>query len=107
MLENVNGKRIIEPDPDVAPIIIQIFQCYATVQCSIAEITERVRQSGLVSRGARKPISQSNINNVLRKRIYTCDFDWNGKTYQGSHQPLIPTGVFDRVEEQALGPNVA
>src|SRR5882724_493130 len=94
-----NGKRIIEPDPDIAPIITQIFDWYATGQCSIAEITERVRQAGLVSRGARKPISKSNINNVLRKRIYTGDFDWNGKTYRGSHQPLIPNGVFDRVQE--------
>lgn len=84
---------------DVAPIIIQIFEWYATGQCSIAEITERVRQAGLVSRGARKPISKSNINNVLRKRIYTGDFDWNGKTYRGSHQPLISTEVFDRVHE--------
>lgn len=94
-----NGKRIIEPDPDVAPIIIQIFQWYATGQCSIAEITQRVRQAGLVSRGARKPISKSNINNVLRKRIYTGDFDWNGKTYRGSHQPLVSMGLFDRVQE--------
>ena len=94
-----NGKRIIEPDPDVAPIIVQIFEWYATGQCSIADITERVRQAGLVSRGPRKPISKSNINNVLRKRIYTGDLDWNGKTYRGSHQPLIPTGIFDRVQE--------
>jgi site-specific DNA recombinase len=94
-----NGKKIIELDPDVAPIIIQIFQWYATGQCSIAEITERVRQAGLVSRGARKPISKSNINNVLRKRIYTGDFDWNGKTYRGSHEPLISMGLFDRVQE--------
>ncbi|MGH9907490.1 MAG: recombinase family protein, partial [Pyrinomonadaceae bacterium] len=94
-----NGKRIIESDPDVAPIIIQIFEWYATGQCSIAEITQRVRQAGLVSRGARKPISKSNINNVLRKRIYTGDFDWNGKTYRGSHQPLVSMGLFDRVQE--------
>ncbi len=66
-----NGKRIIEPDPDVAPIITQIFQWYATGQCSIAEVTERVSQAGLVSRGAKKPISKSNIHKLLlQKDLY-------------------------------------
>lgn len=94
-----NGKRIIEPDPDVAPIITQIFQWYATGQCSILAVTEKVRQAGLVSRGAKKPVSKSNIHKLLRKRVYTGDFDWNGKTYRGSHQPLISMGLFDRVQE--------
>src|SRR5713226_5962947 len=56
-----NGKRVVEPDPDVAPIITQIFQWYATGQCLIIEVTDRARQTGLVSRGAKKPISKSNI----------------------------------------------
>ena len=54
-----DGKRIIEPDPDIAPIITQIFQWYATRECSIMEVTDRARQTGLVSRGAKKPISKS------------------------------------------------
>jgi DNA invertase Pin-like site-specific DNA recombinase len=93
-----NGKRIIEPDPDLAPIITQVFQWYATGKCSIIEVSEKARQAGLVSRGAKKPISKSNIHKLLRKRVYTGDFDWNGKTYRGSHQPLISTELFDRVQ---------
>src|SRR5216684_8226657 len=54
-----NGKRVVEPDPDVAPMITQIFQWYATGNCSIIEVTDRARQTGLVSRGAKKPISKS------------------------------------------------
>lgn len=94
-----NGKRIIEADPDIAPIITQIFQWYASGECSIIEVTDRARQTGLVSRGAKTPISKSNIHKLLRKRVYTGDFDWNGKTYRGSHQPLISTELFDRVQE--------
>ncbi len=94
-----NGKRVIEPEPDIAPIITQIFRWYASGECSIIEVTDRARQRGLVSRGAKKPISKSNIHKLLRKRVYTGDFDWNGKTYRGSHQPLISTELFDRVQE--------
>jgi site-specific DNA recombinase len=94
-----NGKRVIEPDPDVSSLITQIFQWYATGQYSIADVTEKVRQAGLVSRGSKNPISKSNIHKLLRKRVYTGDFDWNGKTYRGSHEPLISMGLFDRVQE--------
>ena len=94
-----NGKRIIEPDPDVSSLVTQVFQWYATGQYSIADVTEMVRQAGLVSRGSKNPVSKSNIHKLLRKRVYTGDFDWNGKTYRGSHQPLISLGLFDRVQE--------
>ena len=41
-----NGKRIIEPDPDIAPIITQIFQWYATGNA----------QSPTLQRGFGKPV---------------------------------------------------
>lgn len=94
-----NGKRIVETDSHVAQIITQIFQWYATGHCSISEVTQRVEAAGLVSRGAKKPISKSNIHNLLRKRFYTGYFDWNGKTYKGSHEPLVSIELFDRVQK--------
>ena len=94
-----NGKRIVETDPDVAPIIKQIFQWYTTGNYSISEVTQRAEAAGLVSRGSKKSISKSNIHSLLRKRFYTGSFDWNGKTYKGSHEPLISIELFDRVQE--------
>jgi site-specific DNA recombinase len=94
-----NGKRIVEPNPEIAPIIKQIFEWYATGQCSLAEVTERACSAGLVSRHLKKPVSKSNIHYLLRKRFYTGDFDWKGKTYRGSHEPLISTGLYERVQE--------
>jgi len=94
-----NGKRIVEIDPDFGPIITQIFNWYATGYCSISEVTKQAEKIGLVSRGSRKPVSKSNIHKLLRKRFYTGYFDWNGKTYKGSHEPLISIELFDRVQE--------
>ena len=45
------------------------------------------------------PVSKSNIHKLLRKRFYTGDFDWKGKTYRGSHEPLVSTGLYERVQE--------
>ena len=69
------------------------------LNCSISEVTQRAEAAGLVSRGSKKPISKSNIHRLLRKRFYTGYFDWNGKTYKGSHEPLISIEHFDRVQE--------
>lgn len=94
-----NGKRIVEPDPEMAPIIKQIFEWYATGQCSLAEVTERACSAGLVSRQLKGPVAKSNIHKLLRKRFYTGDFDWKGRTYRGSHEPLVSTGLYERVQE--------
>jgi len=44
-------------------------------------------------------ISRSNVHRLLQSRVYTGDFDWNGRTYRGSHEPLISTALFERVQE--------
>ena len=94
-----SGKRVVEPDPDIAPIISQVFSWYGTGQCSISEVTNRAQAAGLVSRGSRKPVSKSNIHLLLRKRFYTGYFDWKGKTYKGSHEPLVSVALFERVQD--------
>ena len=96
------GKRIIEPDPNIAPIITRIFQWYATGNCSLAKLTEKAAKAGLLSR-SNKLIPKSNIHKLLRKRIYTGDFDWGGKTYHGNHEPLISQSLFERVQEILKG----
>ncbi|MDR3474088.1 MAG: recombinase zinc beta ribbon domain-containing protein [Devosia sp.] len=44
-------------------------------------------------------MSTSDVHRVLRKRIYTGDFDWKGKRYAGRHQPLVTQELWDRVQD--------
>ncbi len=39
------------------------------------------------------------VNKILRKLFYTGDFVWKGKTYRGTHEPLICRELWDRVQE--------
>jgi len=94
-----NGKRIIEPHPTQAPIIKQMFEWYATGQCSIDEVVRRAHVAGLRSRRTGQAMSRSNVHRLLQSRVYTGDFDWNNRTYRGSHEPLISTALFERVQE--------
>src|SRR5262249_23445860 len=45
-----DGKKIIEPDPDSAPIIARLFEWYATGTLSLKEAAQKARAAGLTYR---------------------------------------------------------
>ncbi|MBX3552908.1 MAG: recombinase family protein [Pseudolabrys sp.] len=40
----------------------------------------------------------STIHTILRNRLYTGWFEWNGKLIQGKHEALIPVELWERVQ---------
>src|SRR6516164_5097098 len=94
-----DGKKIIVSDPAVAPIVTKLFEWYATGKHSLKEAARMARDAGLVYRrsGAKVPVSI--VHSILRNRLYTGWFQWNGKLYQGKHEPLVPVGLWERVQE--------
>jgi site-specific DNA recombinase len=52
---------------------------------------------GLTLRG--RKFYSSVVHQILRKRLYAGDFDWNGTTYEGSHEPLVTREVWQRVQD--------
>ena len=38
------------------------------------------------------------VHHILRKRIYTGDFDFDGVTYNGTHAPLVSRETWERVQ---------
>jgi site-specific DNA recombinase len=93
-----DGKKIIATDPDVAPIVSQLFGWYATGQYSLQEVTRKARDVGLVYHrsGAKVPVSA--LHSILRNRLYTGQFEWNGKLIQGRHEPLVSVELWERVQ---------
>jgi site-specific DNA recombinase len=39
------------------------------------------------------------LHQILRKRLYMGDFDWDGTTYPGTHEPLVTRECWQRVQE--------
>jgi site-specific DNA recombinase len=93
-----NGKKIIEPDPQLAPIISRLFERYATGNYSLKEITKMALADGMVFRKSKDPVPKSTVHKILRNRIYTGDFDWDGKAYRGSHTPLVTRDLWEHVQ---------
>ena len=83
-----DGKKIIEPDPESAPIIARLFEWYATGTLSLKEAAQKARAAGLVYRKSGAPVPVSTVHTILRNRIYMGEFEWNGHLYLGKHQPL-------------------
>ena len=95
--ESPDGKRIIVPDPDTAPVIVILFVRFAIGRYSIKRFVAELNAEGVTLRGRR--LCSSTVHQILRKRLYMGDFDWNGLTYRGTHEPLVTRECWERVQE--------
>jgi site-specific DNA recombinase len=93
-----DGKRIIVPDPDIAPIIAHLFGWYASGTLSLKDTAEKARSAGLAYRRTGAAVPVSTIHLILRNRLYTGEFVWKGHLYKGRHQPLITRELWERVQ---------
>ncbi len=100
-----DGKKAIEPDPEVAPIIAKLFRWYATGESSLKDVTRMARTEGLVYRKSGNRVPVSTVHSILRNRIYTGEFDWKGQRYPGQHEPLVSIDLWERVQGVMDGRN--
>jgi site-specific DNA recombinase len=100
-----DGKKGIAVDPDQGPIITRLFEWYATGGYSLKEIGALARAEGLAYRKSQRPVPVSTVHKILRSRLYTGEFEWRGKVYQGSHEPLISKDLWASVQDILDGRN--
>ncbi len=97
-VDGADGKRRIVSDPDAAPVITELFERFSTGNYSLngKTLVKELNAEGCKLR-CRK-LCSSGVHQILRKRLYTGDFDWNGTTYDGTHEPLVTREVWQRVQ---------
>lgn len=93
-----DGKRVIVPDPERAPLITKAFEWYATGNYSVKEIANVLKDAGFGYRKTNGAVSQAIVHKILRSRIYTGEFEWDGKLYKGKYEPLISMELFEAVQ---------
>jgi len=94
-----DGKKIITPDAVLGPVVTKLFEWFASGEYSIETLAKKAYEEGFQFRKSRGKIPKNTLHKVLRKRIYTGEFDYGGSRYQGSHEPLVTRHVWDRVQE--------
>src|SRR5436190_4965334 len=93
-----DGKRVIEPDLEVAPIIARLFQWYAPGYVSLKDAARMAAEAGLKYRRSGSLVPISTVHKILRNRLYMGEFEWNGRLYQGRHVPLVARELWERVQ---------
>jgi hypothetical protein len=96
-VDGTNGKRTIIPDADTAPVIADIFERFGAGSHSIKSLVKELNAQGIQLRS--RKLHSSLVHQILRKRLYSGDFDWNGTTYRGIHEPLVSRDCWQRVQE--------
>ena len=97
--DGATGKRVIVPDPDIAPQITKLFEWYAAGGMALRDLAKKARAAGFSYRKSGKSVPTSTVHYILRNRLYMGEFEWNGRLYQGNHQPLVSRELWERVQD--------
>ena len=94
-----NGKKIIVTDPDVAPLIGRLFETYGSGRLSLKEAAHEARSWGLRYPRTGAPVPVSTVHTILRNRLYSGDFEWNGRRFTGRHAAIVSRELWEQVQE--------
>ena len=94
-----DGRHGIEPDPERAPLVKQLFEWYAAGEHSLKEVGRLARQAGLSFRKSGNLIPTATVHKILRNRVYTGEFSWKGRVYPGTYESVISKELFEQVQD--------
>ncbi len=99
--------RLKIADPVRRPFIRQAFEWYGTGTISLPHLANEMFQRGLRNRGG-GPVTMGALAKVLKNPFYIglMRINRTGQTFQGNHEPLIETSVFERVQGVLAGKRV-
>ena len=97
--KNNKSEHTIEVDPPTVPIARRMFELYATGSHSLQSVRRVLKEE------FGKQFAKGYLERLLKNPFYTGLFSWEGKTYQGTHVPLISQAQFDAVQAVFRGHN--
>lgn len=92
------GRKTIEPDPEIAPFIKRLFEEYAKGIYKVSELTRMAHSWGMRAKRSNKPIRQQAIHKILRSKLYTGRFDYKDEEIEGGFEPIISVELFNKVQ---------
>lgn len=94
--------REIEIDPERADLIRFAFTTYATGDWSLSRLAKELTARGLTTRPTpsqpAKPVTTTGLHKILTNPYYQGTVTFRGVTYEGTHQPLVDTETWLRVQ---------
>jgi hypothetical protein len=88
---------------DDAPLVVLMFQLYATGQYSHSDTADALNRQGYtipsVRYQTRLPLSKTSVREILRNPVYRGIIRFGGQTYPGLHTPLITEELWETVQQ--------
>ncbi len=93
----VGKSRNIIPDPKKAPMVVSLFELYASGEASGLDLLRKANEMGLTTKYG-KVLQKSEIYRMLARSAYYGVFLHKGELHKGSYKPLISKQLFDKVQ---------
>jgi DNA invertase Pin-like site-specific DNA recombinase len=97
----------IEIDENEAPAVRRLYELYTTSRYSLEHLRQVAKDAGLFGRRAKRQLSKSEVERILKNPIYYGMFRWRGKIWPGIHTPIISKELFDQMQEVFASQNRA
>src|ERR1700693_3302790 len=92
-------ERTIEIDPKKAPLARRIYELYASGDYSLSSVQKAIKAE------FGKRMAKGYLERLLKNPFYVGLFVWEGKSYTGTHTPLVSVDQFDQVQNVFRGRN--
>ena len=95
------------PDPIRAPLIQEAFKLYSSGRFSLPNLAQEMFRRGLRNHNG-GPVTINGLATILKNSFYVGIIRINktGQTFDGDHEPLITTSMFERVQAVLAGKRV-
>lgn len=92
------GERDILPHPQYFPLMRKVFELALTRDYSIFELCRMANEMGIRNNRGGKPISRTQMYQVVTNPFYAGRFVYRGILHQGSHKPMLTEAEFDLLQ---------
>ncbi len=100
---HAKGEKKIIIDELKFPIVRKLWDTLLERRCTIDEIHSIAKDKYDLKGVTGRPVPRSVIYNIFTNPFYYGDFNWAGKQWKGTHQPMITKVEFDEVQRILKG----
>lgn len=100
-------KQTIIVDEKNRPLVLKLYNLYATGTHSLQSLIRTVEEMGLTTfLPSGRKLNKTTVAKLLQNPFYLGQFIWRGKTYKGLHSAIIDADLWQKAQDVLSGKNL-
>ena len=95
----INGRSIVEINPDSAAVVRRAFELYAHHNHTLDTLGDALVAEGVFYCPSMPKFPRSKLHTLLTDRAYIGEIRHKGQWHQGTHEPIVDRATWDRVQK--------